>query len=84
MKWTDARNSHQEQAYSSVPKVKTQTYGKSSNNLKASPVTKAEHPLSIAGKMQMFVVRLSTSSRVSWLQVWKQMHSWLSLPISTC
>ena len=35
-------------------------------------------------KMKKIVVWLSTSSRVSWLQVWKQMHSWLSLPISTC
>ena len=26
----------------------------------------------------------STSSRVSWLQVWKQMHFWLSLLYSTC
>ena len=34
-------------------------------------------------KMKKIVVCLSTSSRVSWLQVWKQMHSWLSLPIST-
>ena len=56
MKWTDARNSHEEQAYSSVPKVKTQTYGKSSNNIKASPVTKAENSLSMAGKMQKIVV----------------------------
>ena len=30
------------------------------------------------------IVWLSTSSRVSWLQVWKQMQSWLSLPFSTC
>ena len=30
------------------------------------------------------VVWLSASSRVSWLQVWKQMHVWHSLPISTC
>ena len=34
--------------------------------------------------MEKIVAWLSTSSRVSWLQVWKQMHSWLSLPISTC
>ena len=33
--------------------------------------------------MKKIVVSLSTSSFVSWLQVWKQMHSWLSLPIST-
>ena len=47
-------------------------------------MTKAQNSLSIAGKMKNIVVWLSTSSRVSWLQVWKQMHSWLSLPISTC
>ena len=40
--------------------------------------------LTIAGKMKKTVVWLSTSSRVSWLQVWKQMPSWPSLPISTC
>ena len=84
MKCTDARNSHMEQAYSSVAKVKTQTGGKSSNSLKASPVTKAENSLSNTGKMKKIVVRLSTSFRVSWVQVWKQMHSWLSWPISTC
>ena len=33
--------------------------------------------------MKKIVVSLSTSSFVSWLQVWKQMHSWLWLPIST-
>ena len=52
--------------------------------LKASPVTKAKFSLSIAGKMKNIVVWWKTSSHVSWLQVWKQMHSWLSLPISTC
>ena len=36
------------------------------------------------GKMKKIVMRFSTSSRMSWLQVWKQMHLWLSLPISTC
>ena len=46
-------------------------------------VTKAENSLSIVGKMKNIVVWLSTSSRVSRLQVWKQMHSWLSLPFST-
>ena len=35
-------------------------------------------------KMNKIVVWSSTSSRVSWLQVWKQMHLWLSFPISTC
>ena len=34
--------------------------------------------------MKKIVVWLSASSRVSWLQVWKQMHVWHSLPISTC
>ena len=34
--------------------------------------------------MKKIVAQLSTPSRVSWLQVSKQMHSWLSLPISTC
>ena len=47
-----------------------------------SPVTKAIKSLSTAGGMKNIVVRLSTSSRASWSQVWKQMHSWLSLPIS--
>ena len=55
---------------------------KSLNSPKASPATKAQNSLSIAGKMKKLVVLLSTSSRVSWLQVWKQMHSWLSLPLS--
>ena len=35
-------------------------------------------------KMLKIVIRFPTSSRVSWLQVWKQMYSWLSLPLSTC
>ena len=39
MKWRYARNSHLEQACSSVPKVKTQTDVKSLNSLKASPAT---------------------------------------------
>ena len=34
--------------------------------------------------MWKIVVWLSASSRVSWLQVWKEMHIWPSLPISTC
>ena len=40
--------------------------------------------LSNAGKTKNIVVWLSTSSRVSWLQVWKQTHLWRSLPVSTC
>ena len=64
-------------------KWKTQTDEKGLNSLKASPVTKAENYLSMVGKMKNIVVWLSTSSRVSWLQVWKQMHSWPSLPMST-
>ena len=71
------------QASSSVPKVKDTDWRKGLNSLKASPVTKAENYLSMVGKMKNIVVWLSTSSRVSWLQVWKQMHSWLSLPMST-
>ena len=51
MKCRDARNSHLEQAYSSVPKVQKQTDRKSLNSLKASPVNKAQNSLSIAGKM---------------------------------
>ena len=39
MKWRCARRSDLEQAYSSVPKVKKQTDGKSLNTLKASPET---------------------------------------------
>ena len=84
MKWRYARNSHLEQAHSSVLKVKKQTDGKSLNSVKASPVTEAENSLSVAGKIKNIVVLLSTSSRVSLLHVWKQMHSWLSLPVSTC
>ena len=57
---------------------------KSLYSLKANPSTKAKNPLSMVGKMKNNVVWLSTSSSVSWLQVWKQMHLWLSLPISTC
>ena len=34
--------------------------------------------------MQNIGVCWSAFSRVSWLQVWKQMHLWPSLPISTC
>ena len=56
---------------------------KSLNSLKASLATKLKKSLSVAGKMKKIVVSLSTSSFVSWLQVWKQMHSWLWLPIST-
>ena len=76
-KMEDARKSRLEQASSSVPKVKKQTDVKGLYSLKASPATKAENSLSVAGKMKNVVVRLSTSSRVSWWQVWKQMHSWL-------
>ena len=76
-KMEDARKSRLEQASSSVPKVKKQTDVKGLYSLKASPATKAENSLSVAGKMKNIVVRLSTSSRVSWWQVWKQMHSWL-------
>ena len=84
MKWRDARNSHLEQAYSSVPKVKTQTDVKSLNSLKASLATKVQKSLFILGKMKKIVMKFSTSSRMSWLQVWKQMHLWPSLPISMC
>ena len=83
MKWRDAGNSLLEQAYSSVPKVKDTDWRKSLNSLTASPVTKAENSLSMVDKMKHIVVWLPTSYRVSWLQVWKQMHSWLSLPFST-
>ena len=38
----------------------------------------------MVGKMKKIVVWLSTSSRVSSLQVSNQMHLWYSLPISTC
>ena len=84
MKWRDARKSHPEQESSSVPKVKTQTDVKSLNSLKASPATKAQNPMSMVGKMKKIVVWFSKSSRMSWLQVWKQKHLWLSLLISTC
>ena len=61
----------------------TQTDGKSLNSPKANPTTKAENSLSTVGKMKNIVAWLSTLSRVSWLQVWKQMHSLLSLLKST-
>ena len=64
-------------------KWKTQTDGKSLNSLMASTVTKAENSLSMVGKMKNIVVWFSTSSRISWLQVWKQMHPWLLLLMST-
>ena len=57
--------------------------GKSLKSPKASPVTKAENSSSMVGNMKNIVVWLSTSSRVSWLPVWKHLHSWLSLPFST-
>ena len=82
-KWTTQENPRLEQASSSVPQVKEQTDLKSSKNLEASPATRAHNPLSMQGKMKKIVVWLSTASRVSWLQVWKQMHLWPSLPIST-
>ena len=41
---------------------------------------KQKNPSSMVGKMKKIVMWFSTSSRMSWLQVWKQMHSWLSLP----
>ena len=44
MKWRDARNSHLEQAYPSVPKVKTQTDVNGFYGLEASPVTEAKIP----------------------------------------
>ena len=49
------------------------------------PVLRLEfkNPLSVAVEMKKIVMWLSTSSRVSWLQVPKQMHLWPSLPIST-
>ena len=56
MKWRYARNCHFEQAFSSVPKVKKQTDGKSLNSLKASPETEAENSLSMVGKMKNIVV----------------------------
>ena len=34
--------------------------------------------------MKKIVVWLSASSRVSWLQEWKQMHLWQSMLFSTC
>ena len=71
MKWRDARNSHPEQESSSVSEVKKQTDVKILNSIKASPATRATNFLSIVGKMKSIVVWLSTSSRVSWLQVWK-------------
>ena len=48
--WRYARNPHLEQAYSSVPKVKKQTDGKSLNSLKASPETRAKQFLVYGGQ----------------------------------
>ena len=42
MKWRYVRTSHQEQTYSSVPKVKKQTNVKRLNSLKASPANKVK------------------------------------------
>ena len=38
----------------------------------------------MVGKMKKIVMWFSTSSRVSWLQVWKQVHLWHPLLFSTC
>ena len=69
--------SHPEQEYSSVPKVKETDCRKSLNSPKASPVTEAENSLSMVGKMKIFVVWLSTSSRVSRC-IHGYRRSWLS------
>ena len=51
------KNSHLEQAFSSVPKVKTQTDVNSLNDIKVSPVTKAETPcLCVQGEKSRHVV----------------------------
>ena len=81
----DAKRSHLEQVSSSVPKVKEQTDVKNTNSLKASLATSVyKNPLFMVDKMNKIVMLFSASSRVSWLQVWKQMHLWHSLLISTC
>ena len=55
--WNEVEiNSHLEQAYSPIPKMKKQTDGKSLNSLKASSATKAKKSLSIAGKTKNIVV----------------------------
>ena len=51
MKWRYSRNSHVEQAHSSVPRVKKQT-DENLYSLKSSPPTKAKNPLSVEGKMK--------------------------------
>ena len=56
MKWRDARNSHPEQAYTSVPKVKKQTDVNGLNSLTASLATETKISPSIAGKMKNIVL----------------------------
>ena len=54
MKWRDARNSHFERAFSSVPKVKKQTDVKSLNSLKASPATEVKKFLVYCGQDEKY------------------------------
>ena len=85
MKWGYGRSSHLLASFlfSTESERHRLTEKNWNNSLNASPATKAENFLSTVGKMKNIVAWLSTSSRVSWLQVWKQMHSLLSLPMST-
>ena len=78
------KKNHPEQASSSVPKVKEQTDVKNTNSVMTSPTIRVGNPLSMVGKMKKIAMWFSTTSRMSWLQVWKQMHSWLSLHTWTC
>ena len=63
--------------------MKRQTDIKSLNSLKGSPATKQKIPCH-CGQDEKDRRSLSISSSVSWLQVWKQLRSWLSLLLSTC
>ena len=81
-KWRTQENLAKSKHPLQYRKFKTQTDEKIWNSLKAGPATKAKNPLSMVGKMKKIVMWFFTSSRMSWLQVWK--HSWLSLLISTC
>ena len=65
-----------EQASSSAPTGKGQTDDKRSKSLEARPATRAKIPCPWGGKMWKLVMWISASSRVSWLQVWKQVHPW--------
>ena len=83
MKWRYARNSHLEASLFSTERERHRLSEKAWTVWGPALRLKLKIPLQLLGKMKNIVVWLSTSSRVSRLQVWKQMHSWLTLPMST-